>query len=60
MIRRTPRRALTEADWQAVFRARCKSKQGQGLTPEERYGAMEPGIFDATVPFGSTSRWGRR
>ena len=64
------KRALTEAEWDLVFRARCKSKQGQPLTAEEqalvnvayttdvkRYGAMEREVFNATVPFGSSAEW---
>ena len=64
------KRTLTEAEWAKVFRARCKSKQGQTLTDEERtlvdaafksdqkrYGEMEPEVFNATVPAGSTARW---
>ena len=66
------KRALTEAQWAMVFRARCKSKQGQALTDEERvlvdaayevdkarYGDMEPDVFNATVPFGSSARRGK-
>lgn len=26
---------------------------------EERYGAMDPDLFDATVPAGSVARWPR-
>lgn len=61
---------LTEAEWAQVFRLRCKSKQGQTLTHKERtlveaafesdqkrYSAMEPSVFDATVPFGSSVKW---
>ena len=64
------RQKLTEKEWQAVFAARCKSKQGRGLTPaeqalvnrafaedEDRYGDMERDVFNATVPFGSNVRW---
>ena len=64
-----PRR-LTEGEWRRVFSARCRSKQGHPLTPEEqslveaafrsdreRYTAMEPEVFDATVPYGSSTRW---
>jgi hypothetical protein len=60
---------LTEAEWREVFRLRCRSKQGQTLSreeqrlvdaawgdDEERYRAMEPDVFDATVPFGSAAR----
>ncbi len=64
--------ALTDADWEEVFRLRCKSKQGKRLTDdertlvdvaykedEERYAALEPDVFDSTVPFGSHARWKR-
>jgi len=64
------KRTLTEAEWAIVFRARCKSKQGQALTDEEhalvnaayetnkdRYREMEPEVFNATVPFGSSAKW---
>ena len=67
------RRAITEMEWVTVFSLRCKSKRGQRLSPEEqslvdaawetdqpRYAAMEPDVFNATVPFGSTARWGKR
>ena len=63
----------TESDWAAVFEARCLSKRGLPLSPEqrklveaaykadpERYGSMEGDVFDATVPFGSNVRWGSR
>jgi hypothetical protein len=66
------RKKLTEADWAKVFAMRCKGKRGEALTKEERalvdaafnedearYGAMEPDVFDATVPFGSNVRWRR-
>lgn len=66
------RKKLTETDWQKVFAYRCKSKQGLGLSMEERaltdaaykedkerYAAMEPDVFDATVPAGSNVRWPR-
>jgi hypothetical protein len=66
------RKKLTEDEWRKVFHLRCRSKQGQELSKEdralvdaaynedpERYGAMEPDVFDATVPFGSTVRWKR-
>lgn len=65
------KRMLTEAEWAKVFRARCKSKQGQARTDEEqtlieaafksnrkRYCEMEPEVFNATVPFGSGAKWG--
>jgi len=60
---------LTERDWLAVFRIRCKSKHGQTLTVAEhelislafdedrkRYAAMDADVFDATVPVGSTAK----
>ncbi len=63
------KRTLTEAEWRDVFKARCRSKRGERLTEEERtlteaafasdekrYAAMEPDVFDATVPFGSGAR----
>lgn len=63
---------LTEDDWRKVFELRCRSKRGQRLSDEEqtlvdaayrqdrkRYGALEPDIFDATVPFGSAARYRR-
>ena len=66
------KRKLTESEWTHVFRARCKSKQGQALSDDEkklvdfafesdekRYTAMEPDVFDATVPFGSAAKWKR-
>jgi hypothetical protein len=62
---------LTDAEWAQVFAARCKSKQGQPVSAEERrlldiafenyperYRAMEREVFNATVPFGSSARWG--
>lgn len=67
--RRKPKK-LTKDEWSKVFTARCKSKQGQSLTKEERelvdrawntdkkrYSAMEADVFNATVPFGSNVRW---
>ena len=68
------KRQLTEAEWSAVFAARCQSKQGRPISPtertlcdaafksdKERYIAMAADVFDATVPFGSTARYrGRR
>lgn len=65
----TEERRLTEDDWRKVFEYRCRSKRGQLLSDEERalvdaaytqnrkrYAAMEPDVFDATVPFGSRAR----
>lgn len=66
------KRTLTEMDWEKVFRAKCKSKQGQTLTDEERtlveaafqadanrFRDLEGEVFNATVPFGSSARWKR-
>lgn len=66
------KRTLTEDEWRQVFQLRCKSKRGESLSKEERrlvddawksdekrYSAMEPDVFDATVPFGSAARWKR-
>lgn len=63
---------LTDQQWREVFRLRCKSKLGGELSKvertlvdaayredEERYGDMEPDVFDATVPTGSSARWRR-
>jgi hypothetical protein len=63
------KRTLTEAEWSRVFTARCKSKRGEQLSDEERalvdaafisdrkrYAALEPDVFDATVPAGSVAR----
>jgi hypothetical protein len=60
---------LTDEQWREVFRLRCESKRGGRLNVSEqelverafkedrgRYAAMEPDVFDATVPFGSTAR----
>lgn len=60
------RRWLTEDSWRKVFALRCRSKQGQTISPSElglcaralredpaRYKAMNEDVFDATVPFGS-------
>ena len=73
MAKRKPKLPLTEAEWRKVFVARCKSKEGRERTEEERkllnraykedpkrYGAMEADVFNATVPFGSNVRWGKR
>jgi hypothetical protein len=64
------RKTLTEADWAAVFAARCQDKQGRPLSKEERalcaatfesdrdrYAALDGDVFNATVPFGSNARW---
>ena len=60
------RKTLNEQDWIKVFEIRCRSKRGQALSMEDcalvddayeidptRYEAMEPDVFDETVPFGS-------
>lgn len=60
---------LTEEQWLEVFRQRCRSKRGEQLAPAERtlidaayrqdpdrYSEMEADVFNATVPFGSTTR----
>lgn len=69
MPRATKQPPLTDAQWAEVFRIKCLSKEGRPLSKEERalsdrafdenaerYGAMEPDVFNATVPFGSTRR----
>ena len=61
--------ALTEREWGLVFYLRCQTKQGRMISEadqrlvdrayasdRERYAAMEPRVFNATVPFGSTRR----
>ena len=61
---------LTEAQWAEVFELCCASKSGKKLTraeqrlverafkeDRERYASLEPEVFNATVPFGSTRRW---
>jgi len=63
------KRTLTELEWSRVFTARCKSKRGEQLSDKdrvlvdaafesdrERYGTLEPDVFDATVPFGSMAK----
>lgn len=60
---------LTDDSRRKVFAIRCRSKQGQPVTPAElgmcgramredpaRYKTMEADVFDATVPFGSTAK----
>jgi hypothetical protein len=67
------KRVLTEAEWSKVFTARCRSKRGEHLSDDDRslvevaytsdpkrYKAMEPDVFDATVPCGSEVRAKRR
>lgn len=67
---RAPKKlSLTESEWTKVFALRCRSKRGEHLSDEDRslvdaafasdekrYAEMEPDVFDATVPFGSTAR----
>lgn len=61
---------LTEADWRRVFKLRCETKQGHAITDDdlrlverahrenpERYRATEGDVFNATVPFGSSTTW---
>lgn len=63
------RKKLTDEIWRKVFSIRCRSKQGQTITPAEldlckqamredrtRYDTMGTDVFDATVPFGSTTK----
>ncbi len=58
--------SLTDAEWSRVFRARCASKRGEDLSPDDRtlieraykedpkrYAAMNDAIFEATKPVGS-------
>ena len=72
MSARRREKKLTEEEWHKIFELRCRSKRGQRLFPEEqalvdaayrqdlkRYAAMEPDVFDATVPFGSQARFRR-
>jgi hypothetical protein len=60
---------LTDESWRKVFSIRCRLKQGQSVPPADlklcerarredldRYGALEADVFDATVPFGSTTK----
>ena len=67
------RKTLTDQDWLKVFEFRCRGKRGQRLFPDEqalvdkayqedrkRYAALEPDVFDATVPFGSFARYRRK
>ena len=67
---RAKRTPLTEAEWSKVFDIKCRSKSGHAVTDEERaltnrafetdpdrFSAMEPAVFNATVPFGSNVRW---
>lgn len=63
------RKPLTESEWRKVFNARCQSKQGRTVSEDdqqlikdafaedpERYAAMGKEVFNATVPFGSTTK----
>lgn len=60
---------LTDEEWTQVFKLRCRSKLGLRTSEEEqalvdaawredpeRYAAMAPDVFDATVPFGSSAK----
>jgi hypothetical protein len=62
-------RELNAHEWRQVFEARCLSKRGLPVSPEQqalvdlayksdpdRYGKLDPDVFDATVPFGSGAR----
>ncbi len=57
---------LSESDWGRVFRLRCRSKQGEYLSPEDiaflrraydsdndRHSNMDRDVFEATKPFGA-------
>lgn len=70
--RKKMKNKLTEEQWSEVFRLRCRSKEGKELSEQDRalvnqafnenkdrYAALEPDVFDATVPFGSSKRWPR-
>jgi len=70
---RSKKPKLTDREWETVFSLRCRSKRGERLAPEEqslvdrafkedpsRYADLEPRVFNETVPFGSTVRWGDR
>lgn len=61
---------LTEKQWEQVFLARCRSKQGEKISREEndlcvaafnedkaRYSAMSQDVFNETVPFGSPAKY---
>lgn len=65
----TKRPKLTDENWRNVFSIRCRSKQGHPITPvvqslcmqairedSIRYETMSADVFDATVPFGSTTK----
>lgn len=65
----TRRKTLTDEDWRNVFKIRCLSKQGQGVTSADlaflekalhedpdRYAALNLDVFNATLPFGATRR----
>lgn len=57
---------LTEADWEHVFRIRCRSKSGSQPSSEERrlleraykedsdrYKSLDTAVFEQTKPFGA-------
>lgn len=61
---------LSDADWKEVFRLRCKSKRGDGLSRRElafceralredpeRYSALDEEVFYATRPAVSVAEW---
>jgi hypothetical protein len=63
------KRTLTDGEWRDVFAACCRSKRGEWLSEKDRalvdaafasdpkrYSDMQPDVFDATVPAGSTAR----
>ncbi len=60
---------MTDAEWEAVFRLRCRSKRGERLSRDDqarceaayavdpaRYAAMNDSIFNETAPFGAKVR----
>ena len=66
-MRKKKNRALTEEDWAAVYKIRCRSKLGTQpgagemallydayKADSERYAAMNDAIFRETAPFGAT------
>ncbi len=69
MATRKAKAKLTEREWDEVFLARCRSKEGRASQAdhelcvrawkedEARYSAMESGVFDATAAaLGSARR----
>lgn len=64
---------ISEMEWERVFRIRCASKEGRGMSEDDRalitrayeadpkrYASMNDDIFDATVPIGSNAKAPRR